>query len=144
MTLIKASLNAIPLCTLSFYKASAKIIQESRSILSNFLWSVLVNKRGIHWVNWETVCKPKDRGGLGVRVVGQMNRAFLIKWKWRILKEDNAIWSRFFRLRYKNPKLKVQAACGEVINVDDSIWWRDIILNDIKAEGSEIYFSSCV
>lgn len=81
MTLIKAVLNAIPLYTLSFYKMSKKIIQEIRAILGNFLWSGSANKRSIHWVNWKTVCKPKYKGGLGVRDVGEMNRALLLKWK---------------------------------------------------------------
>ncbi|XP_058775745.1 uncharacterized protein LOC131650019 [Vicia villosa] len=44
------------------------------------------------------------------------------------------MWSRFLLLRYHNPKLKVLAACKEVLNRDDSKWWRDLILNDFKEE----------
>lgn len=47
-------------------------------------------------------------------------------------------------LRYFNLKLKVLASCGEVTNPDDSIWWKDLLLNDIKAENNDVNFSSCV
>ncbi|XP_058761431.1 uncharacterized protein LOC131634822 [Vicia villosa] len=136
VTLIGSVLNAIPIFTLSFYKAPSKIIKEIRGLLSNFLWNGNANKRSIHWVKWENVCKPKEKGGLGIRDVGDINRALLLKWKWRILKEDNAIWSRFLLLRYHNPKFKVLASCGDVLNRGDSSWWRDIILNDFKEENS--------
>ncbi|XP_058784167.1 uncharacterized protein LOC131658936 [Vicia villosa] len=63
-----------------------------------------------------------------------MNKSLLLKWKWRILKEDKEIWSRFLLLRYHKPKLKVLAACKDALNRDDSRWWRDIILNDFKEE----------
>lgn len=117
VTLINAVLNAIPTFTLSFYKAPSNIIQDIIGLQSNFLWSENVNKRSIHWVNWEIVCKPKEKGGLGVRDVREMNKALLLKWKWRILMEKDAIWSRFFELRYYNPKFKVQATCEDIINM---------------------------
>ncbi|XP_058767209.1 uncharacterized protein LOC131640851 [Vicia villosa] len=136
VTLIGSVLNAIPIFTLSFFKAPNKVIQEIKGFLSNFLWKGNVNKRSIHWVKWENVCKPKGKGGLRIRDVGDMNRSLLLKWKWRSLKEDKAIWSRFLLFRYQNPKFKVLASSGEVLNRDDSSWWRDIILNDFKEEDS--------
>ncbi|XP_058775701.1 uncharacterized protein LOC131649975 [Vicia villosa] len=124
--------------------APSKIIKEIRGLLSNFLWSGNVNQRCIHWVKWMNVCKPKEKGGLGIRDVGEMNKSLLLKWKWRILKEDKAIWSNFLLLRYQNPKIKVLASCKEVLNREDSSWWRDIILNDFKEENSVEGFSDWV
>ncbi|XP_058759850.1 uncharacterized protein LOC131633146 [Vicia villosa] len=118
--------------------------KEIRSLQSNFLWSGNVSKRSIHWVSWEIACKPKDKGGLGIRDVREVNRAILLKWKWRILTEKDTIWSRFIELRYTNPKLKVQATGEEVGNPDDSIWWRDVIKNDLSLESFEHGFSGCV
>lgn len=40
--------------------------------------------------------------------------------------------------------MKVQASCGDVLNSNDSIWWSDIISNDVKVDFSEVGFSSCV
>ncbi|XP_058750809.1 uncharacterized protein LOC131623817 [Vicia villosa] len=134
VTLIGSVLNAIPIFTLSFYKAPSKIIQAIRSLLSNFLWCGNVKSRCIHWVKWENVCKPKGKGGLGIRDVGEMNKSLLLKWKWRILKEDKAIWSRFLLLRYHIPKIKVLASSKDLLNRDDSRWWRDIVLDDFKED----------
>ncbi|XP_058751681.1 uncharacterized protein LOC131624783 [Vicia villosa] len=134
VTLIGSVLNVIPIFTLSFYKAPSKILQAIRSLLSNFLWCGNEKSKCIQWVKWENICKPKGKGGLGIRDVGEMNKYLLLKWKWRILKEDKAIWSNFLRLRYHNPKIKVLAASKDLINRDDSRWWRDIVLNDYNEE----------
>ncbi|XP_058722795.1 uncharacterized protein LOC131594631 [Vicia villosa] len=95
VTLINAVLNAIPSFALSFYKAPGLVIKEIRSLIISFLWRGNANRRCIHWFNWDTVCKPKEMGGLGIRDVGEIKKALLLKWKWRILTEDKAIWSRF-------------------------------------------------
>ncbi|XP_058746838.1 uncharacterized protein LOC131619798 [Vicia villosa] len=73
-----------------------------------------------------------------------MNRALLLKWEWRILREKNAIWSRFLEVRYHNPKLIVQVSSGGGLNKDDSIWWRDVIQNDLNPDIFDEGFSGCV
>ncbi|XP_058763724.1 uncharacterized protein LOC131637156 [Vicia villosa] len=142
--LINVVLNAIPFFTFSFYKAPTKVLKEIKGLQSNFLWSGNVNKRSIHWVKWDTICKPKEKGGLGVRDFGEFNKVLLLKWKWRFLKEDKAIWSSFMGLRYHNIKLKVIQPSREALNSDESIWWGDVISNDVKADTSEDGFNSCV
>jgi hypothetical protein len=46
------------------------------------------------------VCKPKSQGGLGVRDVGKANLSLLIKWRWRLLQEDEAVWKNVIVARY--------------------------------------------
>ncbi|XP_058755939.1 uncharacterized protein LOC131629160 [Vicia villosa] len=86
----------------------------------------------------------KDKGGLGVRDVGEFNRALLLKWKWRFLKDDGAVWKSFVKWRYNNFRLKVFLPAGEGSNVKDSIWWRDVLSIDIFRDNAEEGFSSCV
>ncbi|XP_058757405.1 uncharacterized protein LOC131630662 [Vicia villosa] len=144
VTLINAVLNAIPSFTFSFYKSPLKVLNKIRGIQRNFLWSGNANKRSINWVKWDTICKPKDKGGLGVRDVGEFNRALLLKWKWRLLKDDGAVWKSFVQWRYKNIRLKVFLPAGEGFNAKDSKWWRDVLSIDILRDNSEEGFSSCV
>ncbi|XP_058746506.1 uncharacterized protein LOC131619428 [Vicia villosa] len=51
-----------------------------------------------------------------------------MKWKWRILTEENAIWSSLLKHRYSHPEAKmfVNDTCG--ITTRDSIWWRDLMM----------------
>ncbi|XP_058726375.1 uncharacterized protein LOC131597715 [Vicia villosa] len=104
----------------------------------------LKNKRSIHWVKWETVCKPKEKGVLGLRDVGEINKALLYKWKWRILKEDKAIWSKLLQVRYVEPKNKILAPCEMVVCSNDSMWWRDILRNDVKTDCNEEILSGFI
>jgi hypothetical protein len=39
----------------------------------------LTNKK-IHLVNWNSICTPKNQGGLGVLNLSYMNDALLTKW----------------------------------------------------------------
>lgn len=50
------------------------------------------NKKKFHLVKWSFVCKPKGEGGLGFRLLIQMNRALLRKWLWRIGERSNSLW----------------------------------------------------
>ncbi|XP_058732710.1 uncharacterized protein LOC131604275 [Vicia villosa] len=73
-----------------------------------------------------------------------MNRALLLKWKWRILMERQAIWSKFLEFRYRKPRLIVQATKDVTSNFEDAIWWRDVISNDLILDRFEEGFPGCV
>lgn len=46
-------------------------------------------------VGWETVCSPKEEGGLGFRVLRDWNKAAMIKHLWALaLKADN-LWVKW-------------------------------------------------
>ncbi|MFS7922786.1 putative reverse transcriptase zinc-binding domain-containing protein [Helianthus anomalus] len=48
--------------------------------------------RKLHWVAWETVATPKDKGGLGVSRLFDCNRALISKWLWRCVSEKKSMW----------------------------------------------------
>lgn len=77
MCLIKFVLNAIPIYSLYFYKVPSKVLKEIRTIQTNFLWNKCDLKRLIHWVCWDTVCKYREEGGLGVKNVEIINEALI-------------------------------------------------------------------
>jgi hypothetical protein len=47
----------------------------------------LEERRKYHLVKLETVCLPKDQGGLGVLDLEVMNIALLSKWLWKLFNE---------------------------------------------------------
>ncbi|XP_058777072.1 uncharacterized protein LOC131651423 [Vicia villosa] len=130
VVLINVVLNAIPIYTLSFYKASSKVIQEIRHIQSNYLWQGRDGNYSTHWIRWSTVCLSKEKGGLGIKDVKTLNIALLNKWKWRIINEKEVVWRDIISHRYANLVLKIFVGDKSVLSKKDSIWWRDLILSD--------------
>ena len=45
-------------------------------------------------VAWDTICKPKTFGGLGLRKSGVVNTVFLAKLGWKYLTQPDNFWVR--------------------------------------------------
>ncbi|XP_058754370.1 uncharacterized mitochondrial protein AtMg00310-like [Vicia villosa] len=130
VVLINSVLNAVSLYSLSFYKAPKKVLKDIVAIQRNFLWGGCEIRKTVNWVSWDTICKTREEGGLGVKNVEIMNVALLSKWKWRILMEKEAVWRDLLEARYGNVKVKVLIGDISVVGKKDSIWWRDILISD--------------
>ncbi|KAL6196833.1 hypothetical protein ACLB2K_032446 [Fragaria x ananassa] len=91
----------------------------------NFLRGDSNEKKKIHLINWEYVCKPKHRGGLGLKKTADMNQAMLVKASWRIFQNDPGLWVDVYRKKY------LQDSCIESSNsiapADCSNTWRGIV-----------------
>lgn len=57
-------------------------------------------ERKFHLVKWDTICSPKEVGGLGLRNLSQMNKALLGKWLWRYASEPEALWRNVIAWKY--------------------------------------------
>ncbi|OMO98831.1 reverse transcriptase [Corchorus capsularis] len=54
----------------------------------------LGNGRKIYLVDWDSICKYKDQGGLGIVNLGLRSRALLNKWLWRFGNEHGSLWQK--------------------------------------------------
>lgn len=59
-----------------------------------------MDKRRIHLVAWDKLCRPKERGGIGLKRASEMNKALLAKLGWRLLTNRNEIWSMILAEKY--------------------------------------------
>ncbi|XP_058774436.1 uncharacterized protein LOC131648722 [Vicia villosa] len=124
ITLLKSVLGSLPIFTLSFYLAPRKVIREINKIQSNFLWGGIEERRRIYWVCWNDVCRPVDKGGLGLRRMEDFNMTLLLKWKRRILESTNSVWYSMLKARYGDVKLQVVIEGGKIDNYSSkSVWW---------------------
>ncbi|KAI5399559.1 hypothetical protein KIW84_064770 [Lathyrus oleraceus] len=68
-----------------------------------FILDGVEDKKKIDCFSWKTICLSKEDGCLGIKHCGNFNLALLSKWKWRILKDENAIWNNLLSCRLFEP-----------------------------------------
>ena len=55
-------------------------------------------------IKWEKICKPKNKGGLGIKNLEWQNEALGAKLVWRMFQDNNSKWARILYNKYLNPK----------------------------------------
>lgn len=88
------------------------------------LWNGDSNSRKYHLVNWDTVCTPKNQGGLGILNLRCMNISLLTKWLWK-LENGDGLWQTIVKKYNKRKPLcffkKKQGipSSGDIIDIKD-------------------------
>lgn len=94
IVLINSILAALPIFYMTLFKASKKVCAELKAWQRCFLWHNSVARRVLCKVNWNTVCRPKKEGGLGIRRLNVVNASLLAKWFWRFSDESYSLWKK--------------------------------------------------
>jgi hypothetical protein len=68
--------------------------------VSRFWWGHKNNQGRVHWMSWEKLGAPKNRGGMGFRDLEKFNMALLAKQGWRILINPNSLVARILKEKY--------------------------------------------
>ena len=77
--LIKAVAQAIPTYSMNCFKLPIGLCNENEGLIRKFWWGQRGDRRKIHWVRWEELCKPKNEGGMGFKDLALFNDALLAK-----------------------------------------------------------------
>ncbi|MCH79506.1 LINE-1 reverse transcriptase like [Trifolium medium] len=136
IVLINSVLNSAPIFYLSFFKAPKVVIKQIIRIQREFLWGGVKGGKKISWVKWKDVCKPKSQGGLGVRDVGKVNLSLLIKWRWRLLQKEDALWKDILVAKYGTGVRHNVHWMDVSIPNRASGWWKNLCKIDIYEERS--------
>ena len=100
ISLINSVLTALPIYLLSFFKIPKKVVHKVVSIQRKFLWGGGSEAAKIAWVNWDSVCLSKNKGGLGIKDLSNFNEALLAKWGWELANNQNQLWARVLISKY--------------------------------------------
>ena len=100
LTLIRSTISNMPIYLISLFRMPKGVIKRLEKIKRDFLWGGGNLERKLHLEKWKVICMSKDKGGLGIRGLLNLNRALLGKWNWRFAIEDNTLWKDIIRLKY--------------------------------------------
>ncbi|RVX19303.1 putative serine/threonine protein phosphatase 2A regulatory subunit B''gamma [Vitis vinifera] len=126
LTLIKSTLSNLLIYFMSLFVIPRKVRLRLEKIQREFLWGDMEERRKIHLVRWEVICKDMRHGGLGLRYLKDFNHALLGKWLWRFPIERESFWRRvivgkFGRYKVGGPLERI-AANNSAIVAD--LWGR--------------------
>ncbi|CAL8126109.1 unnamed protein product [Prunus armeniaca] len=77
ITLIQAVTSSIPIYAMQTTKLLKSICDDLDRIHRNFLWGGSSRQSKVHLCQWDLVCRPKHKGGLGLKKTSLLNQAML-------------------------------------------------------------------
>ncbi|XP_060190596.1 uncharacterized protein LOC132619837 [Lycium barbarum] len=125
-TLISHVLQSMHVYLLSGMNPPKGMIRQMHSIFSRFFLSNTGDKKGVHWVKWETLPLPKDEGGLGFKSLFEVSNALFCRLWWN-LRTNPSLWSSFIINKYNKKLHPVIAHAKEA----SSIWRKLIIVREL-------------
>lgn len=92
-TLASSVMTSMPIYLMQTARLPQSIISYLDKHTRRCIWGSNDFTGRVHLINWSTICKTKDLGGLGMKKAGVMNTALLGKLAWRLVQEPHALWS---------------------------------------------------
>lgn len=119
--MIKSVALALPVYFMFCFKLPKGICNEVTKQVASYWWGQKENERKIHWVAWNKMATPKEKGGMGMKNLQAFNEAFLAKQVWRLITHPNILMRKMMKARYY-PKSSILRA---KVRAKDSWIWRN-------------------
>lgn len=78
MTLLKSTLAAIPNYYLSLLTIPVSMATKIEMCFCNFLWNDMEEHHRYYLMDWNTIVRPLNCGGLGLRLIREHNNKVLL------------------------------------------------------------------
>ncbi|CAL8105061.1 unnamed protein product [Prunus armeniaca] len=124
-TLIQSVTSAVPIYAMQTAKLPTSVCDALDKLNRNFFWGRSEKRSRVHLCQWDLVCRPKSKGGLGFKKTGAMNQALLAKIGWRLHIKDEGLWAEIYKAKY----LKGHSILDDsvIFRQDCSSTWRGVL-----------------
>lgn len=85
---------------MSCFLLSPETCKKITAATSNYWWSGVADKRGVHWKNLPDITLPKCHGGMCFRDIKLFNLAMLGKQGWRLMSNPDSLCARVLKGKY--------------------------------------------
>ncbi|XP_074314348.1 uncharacterized protein LOC141649561 [Silene latifolia] len=100
LVIVKSVLNTLHSYWASLFVIPKGITKRIEAVCRNFLWDNSADYRRAPLVAWDSVCRPKDEGGLGLKDLETWNKAMVGRLvDWVAMKRDS-IWVHWVQSNY--------------------------------------------
>ncbi|PKU74895.1 Putative ribonuclease H protein [Dendrobium catenatum] len=118
MTLVKTVLLSFPTFHSSLLLVPKSILYEIDKQCRDFIWSKSDGRRGIHYVNWENLCRPRSQGVRGVMTCAKKAGPLKAKLAWKYFQNKEALVHKLLVPKYGNIMTNSSA------NISRSVAWK--------------------
>ncbi|KAE8775410.1 (+)-delta-cadinene synthase [Hordeum vulgare] len=82
------------------YTLSESVHSSFDKELAKFFWQGAVSRQKYHMVKWADIRLPKGHSGLGIMASRVMNTTLMLRWVWRILRNEGGLWLQNLEAKY--------------------------------------------
>ncbi|CAN1732210.1 Putative ribonuclease H protein At1g65750 [Linum perenne] len=100
VTLAQSVLAPIPTYAIQTSLLPIDTCKEIDKRIRSFFWGSSDERRKIHMMNWDQICAPKDKGGLGLRQARLLNLTYMIKLAFICFQKPDLSWVRVLQGKY--------------------------------------------
>ena len=100
VTLACSVISYIPTYYIQNQLFSKVVCNSIDKIIKNFIWGKGELGCGFNLINWKTIIKPRNFGGLGIRETRIANVYMLRKLAWQLLCNGSKSWVQIFYHKY--------------------------------------------
>eukprot|EP00253_Pinus_taeda_P020685 PITA_20685 len=103
VVLLKATIQGIPIYPLSVMAAPKGICNKLVEIYRKFLWGGPKQQKKWALCSWNSLTRPKEKGGLGLRDPWTLNQVLTAKLRWRWIQGGPDLWKEIWTTKYNMP-----------------------------------------
>ncbi|KAK6780037.1 hypothetical protein RDI58_022221 [Solanum bulbocastanum] len=92
--LIRYVLRSLPIHLLSAITPPVTVLKQIQGMIADFFWGWRNERKKYHWSSWKNLSYPLDEGGIGVKNLKDVYRAFKYK-QWWIFIARKTLWGTF-------------------------------------------------